>query len=260
MTNRNKETQAPMLIEEENLSYAWGRALLEITDNGGTEITPLVISITGFDDSGKPLEDPAIREALDDLLTRTGKWIVDKVAFTIFPQQCWKIVGGNRKMLYELYRDTFPRFQAMNRRDNGKGLYFERLTMFDDDAKHGNQLEFIINEYNTRGGRRSKYQASIFDPKRDHNSSPYNKFPCMQHLSFVPTASGLVVNAFYAKQDLFQRAYGNYLGLAHLGAFMASEMNMKMSRLNVYVGIEQLEVTKGAVAVMAEVVRSRISK
>jgi hypothetical protein len=39
----------------------------------------------------------------------------------------------------------------------------------------------------------------------------------MQHMSFEPTQEGLVVNAFYATQQLFIKAYGNYLGIAQLG-------------------------------------------
>ena len=84
-------------------------------------------------------------------------------------------------------------------------------------------------------------QAATFDPGRDHVASAQLGFPCLQHVSFVPTAAGLVVNAFYATQQIFDKAYGNYLGLAQLGAFMAHEMGMPLARLNVMVGIAKLE-------------------
>ena len=53
------------------------------------------------------------------------------------------------------------------------------------------------------------------------------------------------MNAFYATQQIFDKAYGNYLGLAQLGAFMAHEMNTRLVRLNVMVGVAKLErITK----------------
>jgi hypothetical protein len=53
------------------------------------------------------------------------------------------------------------------------------------------------------------------------------------------------VNAFYATQQIFDKAYGNYLGLAQLGAFMAHEMDTSLARLNIVVGVAKLErITK----------------
>ena len=57
----------------------------------------------------------------------------------------------------------------------------------------------------------------------------------------LPSSDGLVVNAFYATQQLFDKAYGNYLGLAQLGAFMAHELKTPLARLNVMVGVAKLE-------------------
>ena len=84
-------------------------------------------------------------------------------------------------------------------------------------------------------------QASIFDPKRDHTRSALIGFPCLQHVSFVPTRQGLMMNAFYATQQLFNKAYGNYLGLARLCSFVATECGMPPARLNVFVGVGKLE-------------------
>ena len=50
-----------------------------------------------------------------------------------------------------------------------------------------------------------------------------------------------MTNAFYATQQLFEKAYGNYLGLAQLGSFMAQQMGEKPARLNVFVGVAKLE-------------------
>lgn len=242
MSKRAAAAAAPVLIEDTNLSWAWARIINHIQSQPGKNIAPLVVSINGFDNAGEPLEDPDTRAALDALLAEHNEWDVSTVGFTIFPQQVWKIAGGDRKVFFELYRQAFPRYQAMNRKLNGKGLYFERLTMFGEGPHDGNQLEFIIDQYNGRSGvRDSMLQASIFDPRRDHTNSAQLGFPCLQHVSFVPTRDGLVTNAFYATQQLFDKAYGNYLGLAQLGSFMAHQIGEKPARLNVFVGVAKLE-------------------
>ena len=236
----------PLLIEDTNLSRAWGRLLLQVLDSAGTEVAPLILSLSGFSEDGVATEDPAVRQALDRLLKRKGRLVVDDVAFTLFPQRLWNMSRGDRASLFALYRATFPRWQAMNRKANGRGLYFERMVSFGRGPCDGNQLEWILSQFNSRTGvRRSILQATTFDPGRDHVASAQLGFPCLQQVSFEPTAAGLVINAFYATQQIFDKAYGNYLGLAQLGRFMAHEMGLPLARLNVMVGIAKLErITK----------------
>jgi len=232
----------PVLIDEDDLSRAWGRAVLHAVQHAGPDISPLVLSVTGFNDDGTPPETPMVRQELDKLLAKKKMRDVEDVAFTIFPQRLWEIAQGDRAALFKMYRDAFPRYRAMNLRENRRGLYFERLVAFGRGPCDGNQLEWILSQYNGREGvRRSMFQASVFDPGRDHVPDAQLQFPCMQHVSFEPTKVGLVVNAFYATQQLFVKAYGNYLGIAQLGAFMAHEMKMQLSRINVVVGVAKFE-------------------
>lgn len=236
-------TTAPFVVNEPCLSRAWAQAFLHIIDNSGKEITPLVLSITGFQDKGVAVEDASLRHALDKLLILKNMQTVEDVAYTIFPERLWQMSAGNRAKLFEYYRLAFPRYQAMNRKLNGRGLYFERLTSYNQDAPcAGNQLEWIISQHNSRAGvRRSMFQATTFDPVRDHVASSQLGFPCLQHVTFEPTDDGLVANAFYATQLILKKGYGNYLGLTRLAAFMAHEMGMPLARLNVMVGIEKLD-------------------
>jgi thymidylate synthase len=232
----------PILVEDRNLSHAWARAFLHVIEHPGKEISPLIISVTGFDDDGVAVEDETIRIALDRALSIKGKRSIEDVAFTIFPQRLWKMAQGNRKRLFDMYRDAFPRYQAMNKSANRRGLYFQRLTTQGPEQCQGNQLEWILSQFGGRHGvRDSMFQASIFDPARDHVSDAQLQFPCLQHVSFQPTEEGLVINAFYATQKLFSKAYGNYLGLAQLGSFMAHEMKKKLVRMNVFVGVEKFD-------------------
>lgn len=242
MTKRHTTEIGPLLVDGPDLSRAWAKAVLHVVEHTGPEISPLILSVTGFDDHGVPAETQAVRSALDALLLIKGMRNVEDVAFTIFPQRLWQVAQGDRARLFRFYRDAFPRYQAMNPRDNRRGLYFERLTNYGRGRCDGNQLEWILSQFNGREGvRRSMFQASVFDPERDHVADAQLQFPCLQHVSFEPTKEGLVINAFYATQQLFVKAYGNYLGIAQLGAFMAQEMKKKLIRMNVIIGVAKFQ-------------------
>lgn len=241
MTKTSSKASVPLLIEGSSISEAYSKLLLHIMDHPGTEVSPLVLTVDGFPVDYSIPEDSSVRAALDELFGKKGKTNVEDVAFTIFPERLWAMSQGDRAKLFQFYRWSFPFYRARNSA-NSRGLYFERLTMFGTGPCDGNQLEWILTEWNKRSGvRDSIAQATTFDPARDHTSSAQLKFPCLQHVSFVPTTTGLVINAFYATQQIFDKAYGNYLGLAHLGAFMAHEMKMPFVRLNVNVGVAKLE-------------------
>lgn len=244
MTKKH-QNNCPPPVDEPNLSRAWAKAFLHVIDYSGKEISPLILSVTGFDDNGAPAEDTAVRQVLDGALKKKGEQDVETVAYTIFPQRLWKMAKGNRARLFEMYRDVFPRYQAMNKH-NKWGLYFERLISYGRGPCDGNQLEWILLQYEKskgmpQGMRRSMYQASVFDPDRDHRPNIYLTFPCLQSISFVPTKEGLIMNAFYPTQQLFIKAYGNYLGLAQLGAFIAHEMGLKLLKLNIMVGVAKFD-------------------
>ncbi|MDO9306585.1 MAG: thymidylate synthase [Mesorhizobium sp.] len=256
MSKSNSHADEPTIIADTNLSRAWARLLLRIFDSGRTEISPLTFSLAGFDADGGIAEIAGVRESLDRTLKLKKKISVETVAFTIFPDRLWKIARGDRKRLFSLYAGAFPRYVAMNRAANGRGLYFERMTNFSKEVPcDGNQLEFILSSYNERAGvRDTMLQVSIFDPARDHIRMARVGFPCLQHVSFVPTKEGLAVNAFYATQYVFDKAYGNYLGLARLGAFMAHELNLPLARLNVTVGVANLDGVRKSDATLAPLI------
>jgi hypothetical protein len=75
------KSPAPLTIEADNLSLCWGAVLDRLAGPGGGEISPLTLSITGFNDVGEVPERPPIRTALDALLAAEGKRDVENVAF-----------------------------------------------------------------------------------------------------------------------------------------------------------------------------------
>lgn len=245
---------ASYVVDEPNLSLAWAQAFARVTNAPGKEVAPMLVSFAGVS-GDEPDEDPNLRAALDRTLAESGMQGSHTVANTIFPQLLWRRADGDRAKLYADYVANVPSYVAMSPK-NRRGLYFARLVAFDLDPKtgersgrmpvggaleDGNQLEFIIQQCRP-GVRRSMFQASVFDPTRDHSASARLGFPCLQHLTFVPRfGSGtLQINAFYATQYVFERAYGNFLGLARLGIFVAKAVGLALERVNCFVGVEQL--------------------
>lgn len=228
-------------IEAPNLSIAWARALRIASAPGHSEIVPVTVSITGFDEDGLVCEDPAIRRAIDRVLVANKMQTVETVANTIFPNSLWN-PSAPRAQLYERYQLVLPKLRANPA--NSRGIYFERM-ITGGPKRRPNQLEHAISLFRGRRSvRRSALQVAIFDPTKDHSTSALLGFPCLQHLSFAPSKDTLSVNAFYASQYLVERGYGNYLGLCRLGRFVASELGLRLSRLTCLIGVAKCETAK----------------
>ena len=222
-------------IKDDNLSRAWARAVHPMVLRGGAaEIAPLCLSIVGFDD-GVAREDPIIRTALDTALEAAGKQDCHTVANTIFPQSMWN-PSAPRSVLFDRYAQSLPRMLKASTK-NRHGMYFQRLVQGGPDS-HPNQLDFVIKTYTARPAvRRSALQVAVYDAKRDQTAAAQRGFPCLQHVTFAPVGENLNVNAFYATQYAFERAYGNYLGLCRLGQFVAHELGLTLSRVTCFTGI-----------------------
>ena len=219
-----------LTVEEHNLSVAWAKALRHVVEEG--EVSPLIVVIRGFSD-GQPQEIGSIRQLLDNALASDGKGLsCHEVANTIFPMSLWN-PQADRQQFYERYRRIMPR--VLRNRRNRHGVYSQCLMAYGHDAAYRggvNQLEHIIQTWHGGNHRRSALQAAIFDPTRDHTNQRLRGFPCLQQVAFAPQGSdGLTVTGFYATQYIFERAYGNYLGLCRLGRFMAQEMGRQLTRV-----------------------------
>ena len=219
-----------------NLSEVWGRAFLNVFQAG--EISPLTVEINEFDD-GDPPEIPSIRKALDANLDKHCKGLsCHQVANTIFPSSLWN-PKVHRNVLYERYQKIYHRIQRHP--SNRNGVYFQRLISFGGGAciQNGvNQLEHVIETWHKGNHRRSALQAAVFDPCTDHTHQRQRGFPCLQQVAFAPVRKGgLSVTGFYATQYIFERAYGNYLGLYRLGQFMAHEMHFRLDRVTCFASV-----------------------
>ena len=220
----------PVTIVEDNLSVAWAKAFLLTLEAG--EIAPLIVVIK-VPKEGLPDEVQTIRRALDDELEEAANGLsCQSVANTIFPQSLWNR-QADRQKLYKRYLKILPRI--LKDPHNRYGVYFERLIAFGHDAalRGGvNQLEHVIQTWLNGNHRRTASLAAVFDPKRDHTNQRQRGFPCLQQVSFACQGRrGLSVTGLYATQYIFQRAYGNYLGLCRLGNFMAQAMELDLTQV-----------------------------
>lgn len=230
------------LILESNLSLAWAKALLNVIDCKAGEISPLVVKVVGFD-NGVIHEEEGIREILSQDLIKKRKPQIETVASTIFPKAYWN-PKCERELLYNRYLRCWARIAKCpaNRRDT----YFKRfIDFFENGEREGkNQLEHIITTWQRGNRRRSALQAAVFDPSKDHKHSRQLGFPCLQQVAFNPLGAngkdGLAVTGFYATQYMFEKAYGNYLGLCRLGQFMAHEMNLELKQMTCVANVAKI--------------------
>ena len=102
----------PILIQDDNLSGAWLQALQHIVDNSGKEITPLVITLSGFD------EDNEFKKKLNQDLANHKLDSVDIVSETIFPQGLYNFSKRDSQKLYEAYiENVLPRIKRIDKRN-----------------------------------------------------------------------------------------------------------------------------------------------
>ena len=234
-------TKGPVVIESENVSYAWAVAFNELVEAPAHEIVPLVVCMTGFDD-GVAREDQRIRAVLDAELRAHHMQSIRTVASTIFPSSLWN-PDHSPQDLFDRYSRVLPRLHRCPL--NRNGIYFERMIRFQpkDAANSVNQLAYVLATRAQGNHRRSAYQLSIIDPTRDHTNQRQRGFPCLQQVSISPIGDDeLSVTGFYATQTLFERAYGNYIGLCELGRFFARQWDLQLTRVTCVTSVAKFDI------------------
>lgn len=235
-------------ISELNLSVAWLRAFQSVTRRGVEALAPLVVTVLGFDDHGAPEQVPEVEALIDEALLEQHESKLTRrpqramlplschtAANTIFPESLWN-PDRPRQELYSRYHAVRKTLRKDPR--NRRGIYFERLIDYAGAPEEGNQLEHLIRLHDRGVKRISAYQASISRPGEDLTGMPLQGFPCLQQVALHPNRGdgSLALTAFYGTQYIFERAYGNYLGLCRLGAFLAHEMGLRLTRMTCIAG------------------------
>lgn len=243
-----------------NLSDAWAKAFLEAFSSRGQSLSPAVVEFPVNEDI--PLENIMIRDELSKFLGGKSNGIdpIETVANTIFPESLLKLSKGDREEFFAKYTECLPRVRKCH--GNSYGVYFERMIGYDKSGEKVNQLEHIINTWNGGNHRGSALQIAVFDPRVDHSNMRQRGFPCLQQIALHPEGAngenGLALVGFYATQTLVEKAYGNYLGLYRLGAFLAKEMGMTLR--NVVCVAASLKLSANRNKSECEILRSELNK
>jgi hypothetical protein len=264
---------SPKLIVEKNLSVAWARAFISVWDNSISDC--LTLAIRDFDGE-MPGEDAPIRERLDAILRESNIPTVEQTALAIVPYKQW--LRFNRPSIEKLgdyyLNKLLPRLKALSTK-NRHGTYFERLIDYSGARrKNGaievrviNQLKHVITIWKNReekGGRprQSALQLACFDPAKDHTGTALTPFPCLQQISLTYREKGtLEINGYYPTQYIFDRAYGNYLGLCQLGNVIAAELDVRLTGLSCFTLRPQLGFgTKGKHSDLVEFLKVRLKE
>jgi thymidylate synthase len=142
---------------------------------------------------------------------------------TIFPLKTW---------LNTKDRDTFyKRYLKANARSKHRrwGTYFERLIAFGE--KKENQLERIIRALTSwKRNPHAALTAHLSSPELD-SLVPLGA-PCWHYAEFLcPSKDTIELVAIYRNHDYFNKALGNFVGLARLLNFVCEETGRQPGRL-----------------------------
>lgn len=218
----------PHVIEAANVSRAWLKAIQYLLDCGG-ECFNLVAHIK------RPTElDPPIHSAYRRLISGHGLLTLKQVTYTIFPRSLYLSSGRNGDKLFETYNRSngvYERLQRKYKRRFGWGSYFRRMTCYPASGGPRNQLKDIIDMLQCRARIcKGAYTISIQVPGVDGRRTRGG--PCLNYIA-LQLDSPRVLNmlAVYRSHDFIERAYGNYLGLAHLMEFLCEQIDYSMGTL-----------------------------
>ena len=220
-------------VEASGLSDAWLAAATVVAAQPERHMPHLVVRIES------PLsEDAGIRYRVDGLLASFRLQGVDSVANTIFPA-VWAKDTPDPIDLAADYRDHYPALKKLA--GSTRGTYFGRMVAYPRaEGRAADQFNCTIKKLrqsNKPGKQRwtSTYEMSIYNEKMDGHAG-LRGFPCMSHFAFHLHGTTLHACAQYRNQDIVERAYGNYVGLAKLQNFVAKAADLVPGALTVFAG------------------------
>jgi hypothetical protein len=250
------------LIQADNPSRAWVEALDLLVAGDGKAVNLNVAFAAG-------LEDERVRAVLDeflaDLEAGSGKpvWPVQTVANTIFPEALYHPHLGAQAAprLYENY-ELSMRLQRKSENPYDRDTYFNRLIAYPATDGTWNQLDYHVKRL-AKQATRSSQASSVYELGISHpldaelrlQAPGVDKrlfwFPCLSHISLTLVRGQLHMTAMYRNQTFITRAYGNYVGLSRLLAFLATETSTTPGEIEVVATHADAELSLGAQAIRA---------
>jgi len=249
-----------VFIQANTITEGWIHAVQHLLDGTGRE-SNLIVAIAAGDGAAREISE--VREVLDRFFAKHETpqiRSIRKVADTLFPIDFYRMGPGEaaRERLYRFQR----RASKVERRCIRRGTYFDRLMDWPggngkESELDRNQLERCVRRlksYRARGtrnlnatelaltfgqpdgeepegGRESEGPAAdlrVYDALIDRQIM---SFPCLSHVSMTLFGGRIDLTATYRSQHFFTKAYGNYVGLADLQAFIAAEVGAEVGDL-----------------------------
>lgn len=220
-------------VEATSISDGWLGACRCLLDAPDHQATHLVVRMT------EPLpEDLSLRADVEKVLAAAGLQEVDEVRNTIFPAALASDLPDPAELVdaYMEDYDVLRRFKG-----NQRGTYFGRICAYPHpEGEPTPQLLNLLDKLKqSRAGDRfrARYQLNIYAEHKDRQARM--GFPCMAHLAFQlggETKDRLDCLALYRAQDMLAKGYGNFLGLAELQEYVATQSGFEPGELTVIAG------------------------
>jgi hypothetical protein len=247
------------VVDSKNTSLAWRDACLalDVPGNPRRDAFHTVVRI-----ADPTAEDTAVRAHFDQMRAENGYRLIDTVANTLFPSAL-AATSKTPADLVRRFRQLYPRLQRIDRA-NSAGTYFGRIVEYPGPNGTVDQLTALIERIRSqaagKGPMSAAYEMDISHPlDRDQEveagvgawpasvhvpgkDNGYRGFPCLSHCSFqLDRDRTLHAVAHYRSHYMVDRAYGNYLGLGRLLAYLAQHAQVRPGTLTVVAGHAQIE-------------------
>ena len=217
----------PILIHGASCFDAWYNTAEHLCNQPTGEDTNIVVSVTNPCDF-TDLPQWVIQRNPKRIMAREDN--IRHVINTIFPYQL-KRHYPNRHDFYNKYEAIYA--TGRNRR---WGTYFQRLISFGRGFNHGqtNQLEAAIRSL--RGGSPQRFFITfhLTAVNVESNVRPLGG-PCWQFGEVIRNSAGQIdLVAVYRNHDYFNKALGNFIGLAKLLEFICQESGQVPGQLIIH--------------------------
>ncbi|CAM5560777.1 hypothetical protein SXANM310S_00950 [Streptomyces xanthochromogenes] len=255
------------IVDKANTSLAWQEACrkLDVPGNPKRDALHTLVRI-----GNAAAEDPQVRAEFDQMRKERGYALIETVANTLFPAEL-AAVSRTPEELVRRYRAMYPRLCRIDR-GNATGTYFGRIVAYPGEHGPVDQLTALIDRIRRqaagRGPMTAAYEMDIAHPDDpaapdltggDHDAdadtdtwaTPVHAagkdnglrgFPCLSHCSFQLDRNRVLhAVALYRSHYMVARAYGNYLGLGRLLAYLAEHAEVRPGALTVIAGHAQIE-------------------
>jgi len=240
---------AEKIITGKTTSDAWAAAFDVLADTKGRRLFHFAVRIEHADQEVAAIREIADRFMKDQALERDPTIVT--VRNTIFPKTVVRLANGPEDLprVYKVGQSHRVRYAS-----NSKGRYFERMILGRRVAKDDgiNQIAETVRKLRDRPIGKARYEVDlelsdddsvaigVYQAERDITKPVRSAFPCMSHLSFQRDGDLVHILAYYRSQDVATKAYGNYLGIGQLGAYVAQQSSLVLGTVTVVAGIAEL--------------------